>query len=81
MQFIADITGLEVTAAQIAECSPLGATMAGMLGADIYKSFDDLANLPRNVVTYRPQMPRDQADALCAGWNRAVEQVLAGAEA
>src|SRR5205823_7272013 len=29
MQFIADIIGLEVTAAQIPDCSPLGAALAG----------------------------------------------------
>jgi len=80
MQFIADITGLEVTAARIAECSPLGAAMAGMLGAGVYKSFEELANLPREVVTYRPRMAREEVAKLCAGWNRAVRQVLAGAK-
>jgi glycerol kinase len=79
MQFIADMTGLEVTAAQIAECSPLGAAMAGMLGMGLHRSFDELAKLPREVTTYHPTMPRDRADALHAGWKNAVKQVLAGA--
>ena len=76
MQFIADVTGLEVTVAQMPDCSSLGAAMAGALGSGIYKSFDELAKLPRDVVTYRPQMPAEQVDRLLAGWKRAVAQVL-----
>jgi glycerol kinase len=79
MQFIADMTGLEVAAADIPDCSPLGAALAGSIGMGVYKSFDDLAALPREVATYRPQMAQPTADALHAGWNRAVQQVLAGA--
>ena len=36
--------------------------------------------MPRVVQTYRPRMPRERADALHAGWRRAVRQVLAGVE-
>jgi glycerol kinase len=79
MQFIADITGLEVNTAQIPDCSPLGAAMAGMLGLQICRSLDELSKLPREVVTYRPSMPADQVEQLYAGWKRAVKQVLAGA--
>jgi glycerol kinase len=78
MQFIADITGLEITVAQMPDCSPLGAAMAGALGSGAYKSFDDLAKLPRETETYRPTMPRDLADQLHRGWQRAVKQVLSG---
>ena len=78
MQFLADMTGLEVTAAQAPDCSPLGAAFAGMLGMGAVASFDDLAKLPRDVITYRPAMERHRADALHAGWQRAVKQVLAG---
>jgi glycerol kinase len=79
MQFIADMTCLEVAAARMPECSPLGAVLAGTLGMGIHKSPEDLAKLPREVVTYRPTMPRDRSDAFHAGWKRAVAQVLAGA--
>jgi glycerol kinase len=78
MQFLADMTGLEVTAAQAPDCSPLGAAFAGMLGMGAAASFDDLAKLPRDVITYRPAMERHRADALHASWQRAVKQVLAG---
>jgi glycerol kinase len=80
MQFIADMTGLEVHAAQIAECSPLGTAMAGMIGIGVHRSFDELAQLPREVVTYRPQMDRARVETFYTGWKCAVKQVLAGAE-
>jgi glycerol kinase len=76
MQFVADVTGLEVTVAQMPDCSSLGAAMAGALGSGVYKSFDELAKLPRDVITYRPQMSVGQVDNLLAGWKRAVAQVL-----
>ncbi|HWP39316.1 MAG TPA: glycerol kinase GlpK [Tepidisphaeraceae bacterium] len=80
MQFIADLTGLEVNASRIAECSPLGAAMAGMLGLGVHRSMDELARLPREVQTHRPQMSPQQVERLHSGWKRAVRQVLAGAE-
>jgi glycerol kinase len=80
MQFIADITGLEVTAAQMPDCSALGAAMAGMLGMGVHRSLNELAALPREVVAYRPSMPANLVEQYVAGWNRAVKQVVAGVE-
>jgi hypothetical protein len=51
-----------------------------MIGMGAHGSFDDLAKLPREVVTYRPAMDRAVVEQLYAGWKRAVKQVLAGAE-
>src|SRR5439155_4593818 len=63
MQFIADMTRLEVIAAPIPECSPLGAALAGALGMRVYNSLDDLERIPRaDAVTYRPTMLSDRAD-------------------
>lgn len=78
MQFIADVTGLEIAAARIAECSPLGAALAGALGMGLYGSLNAIASLPREMVLYRPQMPPAQVERLYAGWQQAVRQVLAG---
>jgi glycerol kinase len=78
MQFIADITGLEVAAATLPECSPLGAALAGAVGMGIYPSLEAVAALPDDVVTYRPRMPGAEVNELLAGWRRAVDQVLAG---
>jgi glycerol kinase len=79
MQFIADVTRLEIIAARVAECSPLGAALAGAVGLGLLPSLEAVASLPRDVAIYRPQMPPEQADRLYAGWRRAVKQVLAGA--
>ena len=46
MQFIADMTGLEVSVAQMPDCSPLGAALAGMLGVGIHPSLGAIASLP-----------------------------------
>jgi glycerol kinase len=78
MQFIADMTGLEVNVADIPDCSPLGAAMAGMLGMGVAPSLQALRNLPRRETPYRPAMDRAQADRLYRGWHIAVSQVLEG---
>ena len=78
MQFIADVTRLDVNVAQMPDCSSLGAAMAGALGSGAYASLDELAALPREVITYRPRMAAAEVEMLLAGWKRAVAQVLAG---
>jgi len=76
MQFVADITGLELVVADVAEASALGAAMAGMLGLRLADSLDELASLPRETRSYKPQMPAEHADRLYAGWKAAVKRVL-----
>ncbi|HEV2293090.1 MAG TPA: glycerol kinase GlpK [Tepidisphaeraceae bacterium] len=82
MQFIADLTGLELCAARIAECSPLGAALAGALGMGVHGSLEAIGSLPRgpgDVAVYRPKMAPAEVERLYAGWRSAVKQVLAGA--
>lgn len=76
MQFIADVTGLDVRVAQMPDCSSLGAALAGAIGTGAYASLDELAAQPRDAMTYRPRMPAAQVESLLAGWKRAVAQVL-----
>jgi glycerol kinase len=78
MQFIADITGLTIRASQIAECSALGAALAGALGMGVYNSIEELERLPHDAVLFSPSMPAEKVAANYAGWNRALKQVLAG---
>lgn len=80
MQFIADMVGLEIVAAQVAECSPLGAALAGGLGMGLYSTLDAITNLPHHGKIYSPSMPAERASQLYAGWKGAVKQVLAGTE-
>jgi glycerol kinase len=76
MQFTADVTGLELAVADAPESSAWGAALAGLLGLGVYKSLDDLAALPRRQKIYKPQMTREAADDLYAGWQAAVRRVL-----
>jgi len=76
MQFAADLTGVELRVATSPDCSPLGAALAGLLGAGVHPTLDALAALPREEIIYRPSMPAGRVAALHAGWQHAVSQVL-----
>jgi glycerol kinase len=76
MQFTADITGLELVVAEVAETSARGVAMAAMLGLGTVDSLADLAKLRGNVRTYRPQMDACKVEQLYSGWQQAVERVL-----
>ena len=53
MQFMADISGLEVVAAPIAECSSLGAALIGGLGMGLFSSLEEVSRLPNAGLKYR----------------------------
>jgi glycerol kinase len=76
MQFTADVTRLTIEVSDVAEASAWGAVMAGLLGLGVYRSFDELAALPRGAKVYEPQMNRGLAETLYAGWQAAVQRVL-----
>jgi glycerol kinase len=76
MQCIADVTKLSVRASTVPELSALGAAFAGMLGAGVHSSLEDLSRLDLQVHRYAPTMPAARADDLHAGWKRAVTRTL-----
>jgi glycerol kinase len=76
MQFTADITGVELRVAEVAESSARGAAMAAMLGLGAIRSLAALADLPREVHTYRRRMDKAQVAKFYAGWKQAVKRVL-----
>jgi glycerol kinase len=76
MQFTADVTRLNIEVSEVSEASAWGAAMAGLLGLGVYRSLDELAALPRATRRYEPQMSREAADELYAGWQAAVKRVL-----
>jgi glycerol kinase len=76
MQFTADITRMELKVAEVTESSAWGAAMSGLLGLGLCKSFDDLAALPRELKSFRPQMDAAKAVQLHQGWRAAVKRVL-----
>jgi len=81
MQFTADITQQALRASSVPELSALGAVLAGGLGMGLYSGLDAIERLSLGFVDYTPAMPPQQADALYAGWQAAVKQVLAGGDA
>jgi glycerol kinase len=76
MQFVADMTQIVVQASDMPESSALGATLAGLLGAGVYATLDDLGTLPHRHHDYKPQRGSEYAQANYAGWQAAVQQVL-----
>jgi glycerol kinase len=80
MQLTADLTGVEVRAAEAPDCSPLGAAMAGMLGMGVHASLDALAALPHGAAAYEPRMDPEPIAALLRTWRDAVARVVAEPE-
>jgi glycerol kinase len=76
MQFTADLTGAELHVATMADCSALGAALAGLLGQRVHPSLGALAALPREETVYRPSMSAARSDMLFGGWQKAVRQIL-----
>jgi glycerol kinase len=76
MQFVADMTNLQVRASCLPELSALGAVMSGLLGSGVYESVAALANLPHDFVDYLPQMTPERREANYAGWKAAVQRIL-----
>jgi len=76
MQFVADLTRMEVRAAKTPELSALGAVFSGGLGLKIYASLEDLQGLSLGFDEHIPEMDPALAQKLFAGWQSAVQQVL-----
>jgi len=76
MQFTADITGVELKVAEVAEASAWGAALNGLLGSGFYQSTAELARLARRSTTFRPQMSAAGVRKNHHGWLAAVKRVL-----
>ena len=80
MQFQADILGIPIQPAAIAETTSLGAAYLAGLAVGIWKDTSQLARMWQPARTFEPKMSVDQRDALYAGWKRAVERARGWAE-
>jgi glycerol kinase len=78
MQFAADITGTDLSASDVPDCSPLGAALMGMLGVGVHDSLASISKIEREDRVYRPAMPPEEVESNIAGWRRAVQQALTG---
>lgn len=76
MQFTADLTEVNLRVSTLADCSPLGAALAGLLGMGLIRSLDEIAAMEIGELIYRPTSDATHIQSLYAGWQRAVRQVL-----
>ncbi len=81
MQMVADVTRLEVDAADVSESSALGAAMIGMVGlgladSDKSGSLEKLRQQPRMVKCYHPTQDSEGVMRRIEGWDAAVARVM-----
>ncbi len=76
MQFVSEITGLKVLVSSTPELSALGSVLSGALGMKVYANLHELESLRVEYVEYVPKLEPSVVEALNAGWQRAVRQVL-----
>jgi len=74
MQFQADILGVPIQVAAVAETTALGAAYLAGLAVGMWRDTADIAQRWRPSKTYEPSMSTDQRETLYAGWKRAVER-------
>jgi glycerol kinase len=72
MQFQADILGIPVQRAQIAEITALGAAYLAGLAVGFWQGLEEITKQWHGTVTFEPQMSADERDILYHRWKRAV---------
>jgi glycerol kinase len=77
MQFQADLLGIPVLRPEVIETTALGAAYLAGLAVGLYKNTDELAAHWRLQRRFEPTLPRARAEALMAGWDKAVRQTVA----
>jgi glycerol kinase len=75
MQFQADVLGLPVRRARMAETTALGAAMLAGLAVGLWRSPADLAALGGSGRLFRPSMSPAERERLVRGWHAAVARV------
>jgi len=78
MQFQADIIGRPVLRSTSAEASPLGAAYLAGLAAGIWRTLDEISQLPRPRERFEPRMSAHDREALYAGWQTAIARAAFG---
>jgi glycerol kinase len=74
-QFLADILNLRVDRPEVIETTALGAAFLAGLGAGLYSSLDDIADMWRHERSFAPAMDANSRTALLAGWRDAVSRL------
>jgi glycerol kinase len=72
MQFQADILGIPIQRAQIAEITALGAAYLAGLAVGVWQSVEEIEKQWHSTATFEPKMSADKRDTLYHHWKRAV---------
>jgi glycerol kinase len=73
-QFQADVLGVPVLRPQVQETTVQGAAFLAGLGAGVWSSTDELADVWQLDARFEPAMGRSRREALLAGWHEAVDR-------
>ena len=73
-QFQADVLGVPVLRPEVQETTVLGAAFLAGLGAGVWESTDELADVWKLDARFEPKMGRSRREALLKGWHEAVER-------
>lgn len=76
MQFQADLLNVPVVRPRVAETTALGAAYAAGLALGYWKDFDELRANWQEEADWQPNMDRQTADRLYAGWKKAVTRTF-----
>ena len=74
MQFQADILGVPIQVAEIADTTALGAAQLAGLTVGVWRDLPQLAGSWQPSRSFEPAMSADQRDSLYDGWRRALER-------
>jgi len=74
MQFQADILGIPIQVAAVAETTAIGAAYLAGLAAGFWKDTAEISHKWRAAGIYEPAMSADRRETLYSGWKRAVER-------
>jgi glycerol kinase len=74
MQFQADILGIPIERARIAETTALGAAYLAGLATGMWRDTDEIGRQWQSSASYKPKMSADERETLYGNWKRAVER-------
>lgn len=81
MQFLADIIGVPVRVAEIQEISARGVAFVAGIATGLWRGEHEIASLIRPAAEFNPRITVDRRRSLREGWQKALGQVMAGADA
>ena len=74
MQFQADILGIPIQRAQLAETTALGAASLAGLAVGLWRNINEIGSQWKSSASYEPCMSLDERETLYRNWQRAVER-------